>query len=1079
MHKILETTLQDAVVKEIADNFTRRKEFLIYGLAGTQKAVTIAAAFAKNPRPTIIIVSGADKISEWQNDLSELLPDVPIEELPELDLFSIRAGTIGLERRARRLEILMRLAEGENFIVLATPTAAVKRDFSRQDFFKAQINLKIGANIFQEELITKLVNFGYERADEVDAIGKFSVRGGIMDIFAINAPKPYRVEFFDDVIDSMREISLETLRSERNIDAANILPISAGDIKKAEPFMTCATDNSVVIFDEPARIREAIENLVKEDESVKPNIFTFEQLIKNSRGGCLIYIALMLKKIRGAELTETFGITATNMASFQNQLEFFIGEIKRQIEFGRRIFVLFTAHHKLNQIKTLLIESKIPLAAVNLEIGTLNEGFIFPTAQIAVITERDIFGSQISRRRLKSHDKNAGDTIKNFRDIKVGDYVVHAANGIGKYLGVETLEFDGVHRDYLHIQYGGGDKLYLPTDAVQYLQKYISDDETVPHLSKLGTGEWARAKSRAAAAVEDIAEKLLEIYARRSTAEGFAFDADDATQAEFEEKFPYEETPDQIQAVAEVKADMENSKPMDRLICGDVGFGKTEIAIRAAYKAAMNGKQVAMLVPTTVLAQQHYQTFSERFAGFLPTVDVICRFRTPKEQRITLQKVRAGLVDILIGTHAILNSKIEFKNLGLIIIDEEQRFGVKQKEKIRSISDGVDIFAMSATPIPRTLHMSLVNARDMSLITTPPADRFPVQTYVIEDDDEIIAEAIRREIRRGGQVYFVYNRIETIELMNARLQDLVPEANIQVAHGQQTDIYLENVMMDFYEGKFNVLLCTTIIENGLDVANANTIIIYDADNFGLAQLYQMRGRVGRSHEMAFAYFVHRQTKVLTENAEKRLHAMKEFAQLGAGFKIAMRDLEIRGAGNLLGAQQHGHIASVGFEMYSQLLKDAVDKLQNRPVEQIAPDPTISLNVEAYIDDHYIPNSMHKIEIYQRLAVLRDDTEINDLLDEIIDRFGEPTEPVMNLLKFTRIKCAAKKIGLLTLQLNVFTLELQFGNAVKISPAGFNFLQNKFMERMKFSHESKSIFINLQTKKNLLDTVLMILKRLQG
>jgi transcription-repair coupling factor (superfamily II helicase) len=960
-------------------------------------------------------------------------------------------------------------------IVFATATAAITKDFSRQNF---SIRIELGKNLSQETLISKLVEFGYERAEEIDAIGKFSVRGGIVDIFAINAQKPYRVEFYGDTVDSIREINFETLRSENHINVVNILPIISGDTKNAEPFTICAGTKGTVIFDEPARIRENIENLVKEDPTVKENIFTFEQLIKNSREGCLIYISLMMKKIRAAELTDTFGITATNSPAFQNQKEFFISEIKRQIDMGRKIFITFATHQKLNYVKEILRENKISFDAVNLDIGALTEGFIFPTAQIAVLTEKDIFGSQVERRKTKVTASYAGDVIKNFRDIKVGDYVVHASNGIGKYLGVETLEFEGVKKDFLHIQYGGGDKLYLPTDAVQYLQKYISDDDATPRLSTLGTGEWARAKSRAASAVEDIAEKLLDIYARRQAATGFAFEADDSTQAEFEEKFPYEETPDQLQAVEDVKADMESLKPMDRLICGDVGFGKTEIALRAAYKAAMNGKQVAMLVPTTVLAQQHYQTFSERFAGFLPIVDVICRFRTPKEQRITMQKVRAGQVDILIGTHAILNSKIEFKNLGLIIIDEEQRFGVKQKEKIRSISAGVDILAMSATPIPRTLHMSLVSARDMSLISTPPAERFPVQTYVIEDSDEIIAEAINREIKRGGQVYFVYNQIDTIEFMFERLQELVPEAVIKIAHGQQSDAMLENIMMDFYEGKFNVLLCTTIIENGLDVANANTIMIYDADHFGLSQLYQMRGRVGRSNQMAFAYFIHRASKVLTENAEKRLHAMKEFAQLGAGFKIAMRDLEIRGAGNLLGAQQHGHIASVGFEMYCQLLNDAVKKLQQVPVEEVLPEPTISLQVGAYIDDSYISSPMNKIEIYQRLVVLRDETEINDLLDELIDRFGEPTPPVLNLLKITQIKCAAKKIGLTSLQLKGLTLELIFGKNIKISPAGFNFLQNKFAQNLKFSHESKSIYIKLETKQNLLDTALVILKKLE-
>ena len=1074
MNKILQTILKDETVKEIAANFARHKEFLIYGLSGTQKAVTIAAAFAKNPRPLIIIVSEREKISAWQDDLSALLPKTEIEELPELDLFSVR-GTVGIERKARRLELLSKIAGGQPVIILATAAAAVTKDFSRQNF---SVRLELGENFSQEILISKLVEFGYERADEIDAIGKFSVRGGIIDIFAINAKKPYRVEFYGDTVDSMREINFETLRSERNIEVADILPIVSGEIKNAEPVTTCAGTKGTVIFDEPARIRENIEKLVKEDPAVKENIFTFEQLIKNSRAGCLIYISLMMKKIRAAELTETFGITATNSPAFQNQTEFFITEMKRQVELGRKIFITFATHQKLNQVKEILRENKISFDAVNLEIGALSEGFILPTAQIAVLTEKDIFGSQVERRKTKISASYAGDVIKNFRDIKVGDYVVHAANGIGKYLGVETLEFEGIKKDFLHIQYGGGDKLYLPTDAVQYLQKYISDDDATPKLSTLGTGEWTRAKSRAASAVEDIAEKLIEIYAKRQAATGFAFEPDDATQAEFEEKFPYEETPDQLQAVEDVKADMESSLPMDRLICGDVGFGKTEIALRAAYKAAMNGKQVAMLVPTTVLAQQHYQTFSERFAGFLPVVDVICRFRTPKEQRITMQKVRAGQVDILIGTHAILNSKIEFKDLGLIIIDEEQRFGVKQKEKIRSISAGVDILAMSATPIPRTLHMSLVSARDMSLISTPPAERFPVQTYVIENDDAIIAEAINREIKRGGQVYFIYNKIETIDFMFEHLRELVPEANIKIAHGRQSDATLENIMMDFYEGKFNVLLCTTIIENGLDVANANTIMIYDADNFGLSQLYQMRGRVGRSHQMAFAYFIHRAAKSLSENAEKRLHAMKEFAQLGAGFKIAMRDLEIRGAGNLLGAQQHGHIASVGFEMYCQLLNEAVKKLQQVPLEEVEPEPTISLQVEAYIDDKYISSSANKIEIYQRLAVLRDDIEINDLLDELIDRFGDPTPPVLSLLKYARIKCAAKKMGLLSLKIDGLTLELIFGKAVKISPAGFNFLQKKFLDRLKFSHESKSIFIKLENKQNLLDTALMILKKLE-
>lgn len=1078
MKEILEIFLSDSVVKEVAENFSRRKEFIIYGLSGSQKVAVIAAAFKKNPRPTIILVDSREKISDWQNDFSEFLPDVETLELPELDLFTVRAETFGLERIAKRLEIFSRLSKGENLIVFATPAAVVKKDFSPKNFFDSQIKIEVGKNFSQENLISQLVKLGYERTDDVDAFGKFSVRGGIVDIFPVNNSAPYRLEFFDEIVDSIRLLNSETLRSEKNLRTINILPIKFDGGENFEPFMTCAK-NPAIIFDEPARIKESIDALVKEDPELKKNIFTFEQLIKNSRAGSLIYLQLMLKKIPAAELDATFAITAEKITAFNGQKKFFISEVQHYLDLGREIFICATSEKKLDEIKNLTAKLSTFL---NFRLSALTEGFIFSSAKLAVITEKDIFGNSFERRKFKAA-KYPGDKIKNFREIKPGDYVVHEANGIGKYLGVETLEFEGVKKDYLHIQYGGGDKLYLPTDAVSVLQKYIGGENAAPKLSTLGSGDWIRAKSRAKAAVEDIAEKLIEIYAERVAAKGFAFAEDDDTQIDFEKNFPYEETPDQLKAMAEVKADMESDKPMDRLICGDVGFGKTEIAIRAAYKAAMNGKQVAMLVPTTVLAQQHYKTFSERLAGFLPTVDVICRFRTPREQRLTLQKLRAGQLDILIGTHAILNSKIEFKNLGLLIIDEEQRFGVKQKEKIRSLSAGVDILALSATPIPRTLHMSLITARDMSLITTPPAERFPVQTYVIEDEDEIISEAIRREIRRGGQVYFVYNKIETIDLMHERLSNLVPEAKIQTAHGRQSDAFLENVMMDFYEGAFNVLLSTTIIENGLDIPNANTIIIYDADNFGLAQLYQMRGRVGRSNQTAFAYFVHRKMKVLSETAEKRLHAMKEFALLGAGFKIAMRDLEIRGAGNLLGAQQHGHIAGVGFEMYCQLLEEAVNKLKAEGSEENKKEDLreteVNLSVAAYIDDKFISSSMHKIEIYQRLAVVKTFAELRDFTDEIIDRFGEPPESFINLLQISKIKISAKSLDIKSVLEKNFGVEFNFYESAKLSPKSLGELKKIFKSRLKIFSQEGKIFVKLDDQKNLFKIISLVLKKLKS
>ncbi len=1074
MHKILEAALRDENFREAAKKFLKHGEFLLYGLAGSQKILTAAAGFALSPRPTIILISGREKMSEWRDDFAELLPNVEVVELPELDLLDVQASTVGVERQAKRLEILARLLRGEKFIVLASAAAAVKKDFSRGDFLKFQLRVELGEKISREKFLDKLIEFGYERADEIDAIGKFSVHGGIVDIFPINEPTPYRLEFFGDEIDSIRFINFETLRSGRKSQVVSILPIKNFGAA-SESFLSCAGEDGTIIFDEPARIYEAIQNLIHEDAEIKKNIFTFEQLIKSSRAGSLIYFELMLKNVRGVEPTETIGITAANVTSFQGQTKFFLEEMARLRERGQKIFILFRSDAKLNGIMKLFYEND--LTGINLERGTLSDGFTFPNAKLTVLTEKNIFGGQV-KRRVKTYSEESGEKIRSFSDIHPGDYVVHVENGIGKYLGIETLEFDGVHKDFMQIQYGGADKLFIPVEQVHYLQKYISGDNSTPKLSRLGSGDWSRAKSRASAAVEDIAEKLLEIYARREKSQGFAFAEDDASQREFEDAFPYEETPDQIRAVSDVKKDMEQARPMDRLICGDVGFGKTEIAIRAAYKAAMNGKQCAVLVPTTVLAQQHYQTFSERFTGFLPTVDVICRFKTPKEQRTILQKVRAGQIDILIGTHAILSDRIQFKDLGLLIIDEEHRFGVKQKEKIRAMSEGVDVLTLSATPIPRTLHMSLVGARDMSLIETAPAERFPVQTYVIEDDDEIIAEAVQREIRRGGQVYFVYNRIETIDIMRKRLIELVPEAKIRTAHGQMSDDFLESVMMDFYEGAFNVLLTTTIIESGLDVANANTIIIYDADNFGLAQLYQMRGRVGRSHTMAFAYFVHRAEKILGENAEKRLQAMREFAQLGAGFKIAMKDLEIRGAGNLLGAQQHGHIASVGFEMYCRLLEDAVNRLQHKKIENVEePDPIINLPVEAFIDREYIENAGDKIEIYRRLAVMRDDVEIKDLQEELQDRFGKITEPVENLLSVTRIRIAAKILGVKSIQEQNLRVEIIFNDIKKISAQGIIGLSKIFRRDLKFIESASRIFLTFKTKKNLLSRILNVLKSL--
>ena len=645
----------------------------------------------------------------------------------------------------------------------------------------------------------------------------------------------------------------------------------------------------------------------------------------------------------------------------------------------------------------------LPLGTVTVITSGLSAGCELPELRLLLLTELETFGQRKTRRSTRP--KSAGARLD---DLKVGDLVVHVNHGIGRYLGVETLEIAGVHKDYLVVQYAGEDKLYVPTEQVGLLQKYIGVEGQEARLSRLGGGEWARVKKRVSESVKELAQGLLKLYAEREALPGYAYAPDTVWQHQFEEAFPYEETPDQLRAIAEIKADMERSRPMDRLLCGDVGFGKTEVAMRAAFKAVMDSKQVAVLVPTTILAQQHLRTFRDRFAAYPVRIEGLSRFQSPAEQSRILKGLAAGNVDIVIGTHRLLSKDVRFKDLGLVIVDEEQRFGVAQKERLKELRRSVDVLTLSATPIPRTLHMALAGVRDMSLIETPPEDRFPIRTYVVEYDDELVREAILRELARGGQVYFVHNRVQDIERFGERLRELVPEARIAIAHGQMDEDLLERVMLDFLNGETDVLLCSTIIETGMDIANVNTLTVDEADRLGLAQLYQLRGRVGRSNRVAYAYFTYRRDKILTEDAEKRLQAIREFTELGSGFKIALRDLEIRGAGNLLGPEQHGHIASVGFELYCKLLEEAVREVKGEVVQE-PPDPVIDLNVDAYVSDDYVPDPQRKVEVYKKVVGIRRTEDVADLQEELEDRFGPPPPPVRNLLAVARIKVLAKEL----------------------------------------------------------------------
>ena len=637
---------------------------------------------------------------------------------------------------------------------------------------------------------------------------------------------------------------------------------------------------------------------------------------------------------------------------------------------------------------------------------TLNRGFLYPEIKLAVVAESDIYGIN----RLKSRAKaRSGEKIAAFTDLKVGDYVVHENHGIGQYMGLVRLASEGTYRDFLHIRYQGSDKLYVPTDQLDRVQRYIGSEGEAPKLNRLSGGEWQRQKSKVKQSIQAIAGDLLKLYAARESIPGFAFDPDTPWQREFEDGFPFEETPDQLAAIEDIKRDMEQPKIMDRLLCGDVGYGKTEVALRAIFKAVMSGKQAAMLAPTTILVQQHYATMLNRFADFPVRVETISRFKTTAEQKQILEKLKNGDVDVIVGTHRLLAKDVEFKDLGLLVVDEEQRFGVTHKEAIKKLQRSVDVLTLTATPIPRTLHMSMVGIRDMSLLQSPPEERYPVQTYVVEYSDGLVRDAILRELSRGGQVYVLHNRVQTIEVMYARLKKLVPEARIAIGHGQMKEHALEDVMLDFYDGKFDVLLCTTIIEAGLDVPRANTLIVCDADHFGLSQLYQLRGRVGRSNRLAYAYLTVNPNKVLTESADKRLAAIREFTEFGSGFRVAMRDLEIRGAGNLLGSEQSGFMATVGYDLYVKMIEETVRELRG-DVSQGDIETRVDLKVDAYLPQEYISNDLLRVEMYKKIASIRNRDNREDLIEELIDRFGDPNRPVMNLIEVAHLKALCSKIG---------------------------------------------------------------------
>jgi transcription-repair coupling factor (superfamily II helicase) len=713
-------------------------------------------------------------------------------------------------------------------------------------------------------------------------------------------------------------------------------------------------------------------------------------------------------------------ISARNVAPYNNSFEALVKDLKQYKKHGYRVLLLSGSRTRakrlaedlrdedLTAVYTENPEREILPGEVVTCYGHVKKGFEYPMLKYVVISETDIFGAE--KKKKKQKKLYQGQKIKDFNDLKIGDYVVHETHGLGIYRGIEKVEMSGVVKDYIKVEYRDGGNLYVLATGLDVIQKYASADAKKPKLNKLGSKEWEKTKTRVRTAVNEVAKDLVELYAARQSGAGYAFEKDTVWQKEFEEMFPFEETADQLSAIADTKADMESEKIMDRLICGDVGYGKTEIAIRAAFKAVQEGKQVVYLVPTTILAQQHYNNFVQRMKEFPVRVDLMSRFRSAGEIKKTITDLRKGMVDIVIGTHRVLSQDVVFKDLGLLIIDEEQRFGVAHKEKIKKLKENVDVLTLTATPIPRTLHMSLIGIRDMSVLEEAPEDRLPIQTFVCEYNEELVREALSRELARGGQVYYVYNRVNNIADVASQIAKLVPEATVAYAHGQMKEHELEQIMYDFINGEIDVLVSTTIIETGLDIANVNTMIIHDSDNMGLSQLYQLRGRVGRSNRTAYAFMLYKRDKLLKEVAEKRLAAIKEFTDLGSGFKIAMRDLEIRGAGNLLGVAQHGHMEAVGYDLYCKMLNEAVRKQKGISVpEGFA--TLIDLDVDAFIPASYIVNETQKLDIYKRIACIENVKERDDMKDELLDRFGEIPKPVDNLLRIALIRVAAHKMYL--------------------------------------------------------------------
>ena len=1122
MNFLIKTLEENKKFQELTKQISKTGPIAISGLVDVEKLHVLAAIFNETKRPMVLVTYNEIQARKLYQDLKKLIKQTYFFPKKEITSYDYVAQSKEIEYK--RIDVLNKMylakKQKEPIIIVTTIEAVMQKMVAKDTLYQNVIDFEVGKTYLLDGIKEKLVGLGYERSDLIENKGQFSIRGGIVDV-GLSEKIGVRIEFWGDEVDSIRFFQISSQRSTEMLKEITIFPahelivqnlseavkniqekypeeiedielIKNGDYiskinkyfnefyKNQASFLDYMSDEYLLLLNEKSKINQRKTNIIEDNNKLIASLVEKEKFVPeaieniskfeyNFEEKQIIY----LEQNDSIKNIQKYYFETREINFYNLQLDLLLADIVTYQKNKKKVVLLagneISAKKLCNILKENQINYKYEREAENVKpgeiivtIGGFSSGFENYDLNLIVISLQNNFEEPVKRKKKLSSTFKDSEKIV-FADLKPGDIVVHQTHGIGQFIGVNTITADGVTKDYIKIKYRNDDILYVPTNSLDSVRKYIGGgDNSSPRLNKLGGKEWSATTSKVKKNLEAVAKDLIELYAKRQKIKGFSFSPDTPWQKQFEDSFPYTETDDQLRCIQDVKKDMEKPQPMDRLLCGDVGYGKTEVAIRAAFKAVMDQKQVAYLVPTTILANQQYEEFKTRMQEFAINVELLNRFKTKKEQDEIIKKLKLGEVDVVVGTHRLLSEDVNFKDLGLLIIDEEHRFGVKDKEKIKKLRTNIDVLTMTATPIPRTLHMSIVGVRDMSVIYEPPHNRKPVQTYVLEYDQEVITEAITKEIERGGQVFYLFNQVEGIEKKANEISMLVPEAKVGFAHGKMSGRELEEIMESFINHEINVLVCTTILESGIDIPNANTIIVENADRLGLAQLYQIRGRVGRSDKQAYAYITYKRDKLLSEVADKRLKAIKEFTEFGSGFKIAMRDLEIRGAGSMLGEMQHGHMEQVGYDTYCKLLDEVIKEMQGIEVVE-EQDVQIDLAVSSYIPDNFIENSSQKIEIYQNIALCRTEEELQNVIDEVIDRYGRLPKELENLIDIARIKQLARKANILKIAQKENGIVFYFVKE-KIKPEMVNTLITKYPMLVKFSNAVEP-YVTLRIKEN--------------